>query len=64
MAAAKSAADDLPEFDKSKPEAYYLRESWEELVALSDAVLVAKGVALPVHSQVISAIEQCCPLVR
>ena len=64
MAAAESAAGDLPKFSKAKPEAYYLGESWEELATLSDAVLVAAGVALQVHSQVISATEQCCPLVR
>lgn len=42
----------LPAFDDANPQAFYLRESWEEMASLSDAVLVAAGVRLPVHSQV------------
>ncbi len=55
MAAAAAAASDLPAFDEDEPQAYYLGEGWDEMDPLSDAVLVAAGVALPVHSQVRAA---------
>lgn len=42
----------LPKFDQSNPKAFYLGDNWEEMAALSDAVLVVAGVELPVHSQV------------
>ncbi|PRW32688.1 cyclase-associated 1 [Chlorella sorokiniana] len=50
-----AAEDDLlPEFDEENPQGYYLVDSQAEMVALSDAVLVAADVRLPVHSQVLS----------
>ncbi|PRW58089.1 MATH domain and coiled-coil domain-containing protein [Chlorella sorokiniana] len=54
MEASMPSDDGLPAFDKAKPQAYYLVENREEMEALSDAVLVAGGVSLPVHSQVLS----------
>lgn len=52
MAADAAEGSNLPELDDKNPQGYYLVDSQAEMEALSDAVLVAAGVRLPVHSQV------------
>lgn len=52
MAASAPTSSGLPAFDKDDPQAYCLIENREEMEALADAVLVAEGVSMPVHSQV------------
>lgn len=42
----------LPAFNTACPHSFYLLKDPDEMEALSDAVLVAAGVSLPVHSQV------------
>ena len=59
MGTSAHSSGGLPAFDQADPQAYYLIENREELEALSDAVLVAEGVSLCVHSQ--ASISDCVP---
>ena len=56
MTMVADAAADLPQFDADNPLSYYMVDSQADMEALSDAVLVAAGVRLPVHSQVGAAV--------